>query len=570
MINFREIYYKNLLSIGNNGVTINLQSHPKTLISGLNGNGKSTLIDAVNFVLFGKGFRNIKKPQLINSTNEKNMLVELSFNVGNHQFFVRRGMKPNVFEIYKDDELIDQEASVKDYQKTLEQIIGMSEKTFHQIVILGSSSYVPFMKLPAGDRRAVIENLIDIQVFSYMNSVVKQKVSEISDTCKEVSHDISLRRNSYELKKEHLEQIQGNIDESIVKDQQKIASLREENEENDKILDKLSNELNSIDLSEKEKLESKSKNLSEKIAQIEHSIKDKNKTIQFLTTNEECPSCGQSLENTSIENELEDIKEKVSSFESTLEMARVKYNEISEKLNEIYSMEQETRKMEEEYKDIERKKNSNDEYIKRLEENIETVRNQSNEQEEQQDLQKLENEIEELKNKEEQHKQDLLYYSKIVEMLKDGGIKQQIIRNYIPILNSLIAEYLDIIEFNVEFQFDEEFNEYIRSRGRDEFSYSQLSEGEALRIDIILLFAFRELARIKNSATTNLLIIDEIGGSSLDSEGLQSFSTILNEFGEKGNNIFFIGHNIDSFKETFDRSLTFQKNLHTQIKEEQL
>lgn len=573
MLTIKNIFYKNFLSTGNNGISVDFLSHNKTLVVGTNGQGKSTMIDALFFCLYGKPFRNIKKPELINSINEKDMLVELEFEVNGHEYKVLRGIKPNVFEIYKDGEFIHQDASVKDYQKVLESIIGMNERTFKQIVILGSSSYVPFMKLTTGDRRAVIENLLDIQVFSYMNQLVKGYLSENNDRLKEIDSELKIKENSVELKQDHLEEMVGKRDEYVKQNDEKINELLEFNKRYDSKLDKLDEEIKNLykKIENAEENRNKISKLEQYVQKLESNKKEDNKQFQFYTENDVCPNCEQDLAEEFVQEQIDGLKTKIETWDDYIAKTKQKLEQEKQKYGEIKGEEELYNQTKSKYKEIEGFKSSNESYIQRLREH-----NQQMMQEDHDSIRKeisdLSEEIAELKENKEEVEQNVIHYQKLTEMLKDEGIKSQIIKNYIPILNRLIRKFLDTIEFNVDFQFEENFNEIIKYRGRDEFTYSQLSEGEKLRIDIVLLFSFKELAKIKNSAATNLLIIDELGGSSLDEAGMASMNTILEEVvHEGGTQVMFIGHNVHQFKDNFDRILEFEKpHTHTVINEHPL
>lgn len=567
MIHFKNIFYKNLLSVGNNGISVDLENYSKTLVIGSNGVGKSLLIDALHFALFGKPYKNIKKPEMVNAINQKELLVELEFTIGENSFFVRRGMNPGKFEIYKNGELLNQEASTKDYQKILEQIIGMNPKTFRQIVVLGASSYVPFMKLTTGDRRAVIENLLDIQIFTYMNSIAKGYLSELNDTYRELESDLKIDENSLHLKRNHLEEMKNRKNSYIQEHQSKVDELQSKNREIERELEQLNSHIESLDTSEKDELEQKKNKLSEQIKQLRNSYKKEQQQIDFFSNTENCPTCEQILDNEKAQEKISEHSRSLEEKQNGISKALAYQETIESKLQEISQRAIQKEEAKEKYKEKQGIIDSNNRYIENLEKQIEQLKNESDEEIEQ-EIQQLEEDYNTKKEKFDSTSNELLHYSTIVEMLKDSGIKSQIISNYIPILNRLIRKYLDIINFNVDFYFDEEFNETIKHRSRDEFSYSQLSAGEALRIDVVLLFAFRELAKVKNSASTNLLILDELGGSSLDAKGQEALMEILNNASNEGNSIFFIGHhNIADSQQYFDRVLEFSKTLHTSVLE---
>lgn len=568
MIHFHKISMKNFLSIGNQPIEVQFDNFDKTLVMGTNGTGKSgTVIDSLNFALFGKPFRKIRKPELVNAINEKDMRVELEFNIGDVEYKVVRGLYPSVFEIWQNGTLINQDAKAKDYQKVLEQIVSMNEKTFRQIVVLGSSSYIPFMRLTTGDRRIIMDNLLDIGVFTNMRNVVKSKLSDLKDEHQQLKYDIDIQKNSLEHKKSHLDELNTRRSSIVNENKEKLESLNNEIETywNESV--RLQEEADSIDVGDIEKVRSNIKELNDYNSKIQYSLKDLSKNKSFFQENDSCPTCSQSIDQSIAESKVSEFDNEIGKKNETISMIEKKHEELNSTLNEMEEKKNQKESLYRQVKEYVTLISTKKKYKKEIEETIARYES-DNEKEIEQEIESLEVSIADMEKKFDSLDEEVLYYNTINDMLKDEGIKTQIIKNYIPILNRLIRKYLDIIEFNIDFTFDENFNETIKSRGRDEFSYSQLSEGEKLRIDIVLLFSFKELAKIKNSASTNLLILDEMGNNSLDESGFNSLMTILNSAAEDNTNIFFIGHGMSSGIDHFDRLIEFSKNNYFTTKQE--
>ena len=562
LIIFQTLSWKNFLSTGNNKTTVDLTRHHNTLISGENGAGKSTMLDALTFALFGKSFRGINIPQLPNSINEKNCEVEITFTIGKDDYRVLRSLKPKKFEIYKNDKLIDQDAKAKDYQKILEeQILKMSYKSFCQVVILGSSNYVPFMQLNASDRRLVVENLLDIDVFSVMNTLVRGRLQMTKELIKDVDTKIEIAKNKVEEKQKLIKTLEKKSNDSvdnykieIEESQNQIKELEQEiKEEKEKILQLLST-ITDKDSTPKNlvKMEATEQQLKTKIKTIE-------KTIKFYEENDTCPSCKQDIqEHHKKEVYVEQNKEKDEIDDAISELSN-HIKETESRLTEINSIVSDIKNSENEISIKESQIGASSKYIAKMQKNIESVLIEGT------DVQENKDELNVLIGQGKQHvesKKEMIddrhYLDIAYTLLKDSGIKAKIIKHYLPIMNKLINKYLGDMDFFCQFNLDESFNETIKSRHRDEFTYHSFSEGERLRIDLSLLLSWREIARLKNSVNCNLLILDEVFDSSLDGVGTEEFLKLLTSFGNRAN-IFVISHKSDSMTDKFQNHIVFEK-----------
>lgn len=562
MVIFETIRFKNFLSYGNNFTEIELNKDRTTLSTGINGQGKSTFIDAITFALYGKPFRKINKNGLINSINKTELVTEVEFSIGPNKYKIIRGIKPNIFEVYCNGDLVRQDAKVKDYQEQLERyILKMSYKSFTQVVILGSARYTPFMQLSAGDRRSVIEDLLDIQIFSNMNSIVKDKVSGIKETVQDCKFNIELFKDKIDLQKQNIKRNRQASDELVlrkkeliantcieVKDlQESITDLLTENEE-------LGQQIVDLDSVEKKK---------NKLLLIDGKLQDNISKIEkdnlFYHSNDNCPTCKQSIDltfkqgiinkNASKLIELVDGEKKLS---EELKVATDRLREISKINAKILKNSH-----------ILSEKNSNivsaQKYIQLISNEIEQLNSSENIVDNGSDkLQELIESLDDYVEKYEEYINEKSYYDFISVMLKDGGIKTRIIKQYLPVLNKYINQYLTQLDFFVNFNINENFEEVIKSRHRDEFTYANFSEGEKTRLDLAILFSFRQLARLKNSVNTNLLILDEIMDGSLDTGGTDVFMNLLSSV-DKSTNIFVISHKSDQVSDKFDTVLKFEK-----------
>ena len=562
MIIFKTLSWRNFLSTGNYKTVLDLRRHNNTLVSGDNGAGKSTMLDALTFALFGKSFRGINIPQLPNSINNKDCEVEITFSVGKNEYRVLRSLKPKKFEIYKNNELLDQSAKSKDYQKILEeQILKMTYKSFCQVVILGSSNYVPFMQLSASDRRSVVENLLDIDIFSVMNGLVKGKVQLTKDQIKDIEYKIILTKNKAEEKEKLINSLEKNSSASIEKYKKEIQVSKESISELESFIASIQKEVDELFRSIPDKDET-STNLIQsesEITQLNKKIKNIQKSVNFYEDNDSCPTCKQDiqqhhkesvhaekeLERSSINKEIEQLNEQVKTTEDRLTIINSVLSDIQEKEKQISSRQSEISAL--------------FQYVSKMEQSVESVLSETTEvQEVKSELTKLATVGKDFVDERKDLIDDRHYYNIASLLLKDSGIKSKIIKHYLPIMNRLINKYLLDMDFFCQFNLDENFNETIKSRHRDEFTYHSFSEGERLRIDLSLLLAWREVARLKNSVNCNLLILDEVFDSSLDGVGTEEFLKLLTQFGDRAN-IFVISHKSDSMTDKFQNHIVFEK-----------
>ena len=561
MIFFKYIKFRNFLSTGNYFTEITLDNSTNTLVVGTNGSGKSTLLDALCFVLFGKPFRGINKPQLCNSINQKDCLVECGFDIGNKKYKIIRGIKPNVFEIYIDGELLNQDAASRDYQEHLEKfILKLNYKSFTQIVILGSASFVPFMQLSSSDRRAIIEDLLDIQIFSVMNGVVKDRLSVNKDSIIRNKSKNDILSTKYDIQKEHIQKLKQNNEEQITVKENEISNVVVIIENVQSTVNALSLEVVQLHqlITDKSTIESKIKKLHQFETQIETNISDFGKKLKFYESNDSCPTCKQVIEldfKTAQITELNSKTHKCSAGLITLESQILKQQA---KLNDIQkiSLQIQCRQV-----DIASNTMSiveSNKYIGKLQKEIKqlsaTKEDLSIETDKLVDLQK---QLEELNNEKKVFLDERLYLDAAGLLLKDTGIKTKIIKQYLPIINKLVNKYLASLDFFVNFNLSETFSETIKSRHRDEFSYESFSEGEKQRIDMALMLTWRAVAKLKNSTNTNLLILDEVFDSSLDNNGTEYLMTILQMLEDV--NLFVISHKGDILQDKFRSIIRFEK-----------
>jgi len=561
MITFKKISWQNFLSTGNHKTEIKLNEKSTTLIVGSNGAGKSTILDALTFVLYGKSFRKINKAQLINSTNEKNCFVEIEFSVNSIDWKIERGIKPNIFKIYRNGDELDQSASAIDQQKWLEQnVLKMNYKSFTQIVILGSSTFVPFMQLPTSSRREVVEDLLDIKIFSSMNDTIKSRIRLIRDDVKTLDLKKESLKDKVEMQKNFITQIESQGKKSI---QDKIDSISE--------LDKEIEKYDSGNIILNETVDAKQKELESYIgasAKLKEMGSIKGKLTQKITTivkehkffseNTVCPTCEQDIEEDFRVNRIRDSQDKAEELQKG-------FKDLQEAIKEEELRESQFNKTSGEISKLLNEINSNNtsisgiqRQIRRLESEIQTItsqiENRNTEHEKLEEFRKkLENTYEELANK----KDDISYHDFIYNLLKDGGVKAKIIKKYLPLINQQVNKYLQMMDFYINFKLDEEFNETIESPIHEDFSYASFSEGEKMRIDLSLLFTWREIARVKNSVNTNLLIMDEVFDSSLDGFGTDEFLKII-RFVIKDANVFVISHK-SGMEDKFSEVIQFEK-----------
>jgi DNA repair exonuclease SbcCD ATPase subunit len=563
MILFKRIAYRNFLSSGNQPTEIKFTDTQTTLIVGANGSGKSTMLDALCFGLFNKAFRKITKGQLVNSTNEKECLVEIDFSVGTKEYKVKRGIKPNIFEIWIDGVLQNQAASSADQQKQLEDsILKLNYKSFTQIVILGSASFVPFMQLSTAHRREVVEDLLDIKIFSAMNAVIKDRIKNTNDKIKELSLKQSMTEEKVEMQKEFIESIEKSGKENIEKKKDKITSITtyidQLTAENVQKVEEVSNTLqpqleNLLDASKKLKQLS---NLKGKISEKVSSITEQHK---FFNNNSVCPTCTQTIE--------EEFRlNKVSESETKAKELQQGYNELKEAIQQEEQREREFNVVSKEISSLNNEISNNNVKISQLnkqsrdlDQEIQDITNKiKNRNTERKVLNELEQTLDLIQTEKAKNKEDVSYFDFAHSLMKDGGIKGKIIKKYLPLMNQQINKYLQMMDFYINFTLDEEFNEKIKSPIHEDFTYESFSEGEKMRINLAILFTWRELARMKNSVNTNLLILDEVFDSSLDFMGTDYFTRII-KYVIKDTNIFVISHKTDELIDKFDRVVKFDK-----------
>lgn len=562
MIIFNNITIKNFLSYGNTPTSLQLDINNTTLMSGANGNGKSAWLDAITFALFGKSFRGINLPLLVNSINEKDCEVELNFTIGKDEYKIIRGIKPKKFEIYKNGSMLDQDAHSKDYQKILEdQILKMTYKSFTQVVILGSSSYIPFMKLAAKDRRSVVENLLDIDVFSVMNTIVRVRLQITKDNIKDIDHKIELTKEKVDSKNRLITTLERKSSENVEQYKTEIEETRNQIKEFKKEISILQTKIDSLldSVEDKDTISSKLLKLESLETQLKNKIRTIDDNIKFYEENDTCPSCKQNINDTHREQVFKERGEKKTEIKESLNELSLNIKEIENKLNNINAILGDVQRIEREVNAKQNQVSAFGQYISKLQDNIEaTLTEETDVQDARDELNKLIGEgtayVEDRKEKIE----DRHYYEVASTILRDSGIKAKIIKHYLPIMNKLINKYLGDMDFFCKFTLDETFSETIKSRHRDEFTYHSFSEGERLRIDLSLLLAWREIARLKNSVNCNLLILDEVFDSSLDAVGTEEFLKLLKTFGSRAN-IFVISHKSDTMTDKFDEHIVFEK-----------
>ena len=561
MILFENIRWKNFLSTGNHFTEISFNSHATTLIVGNNGAGKSTILDALTFSLFGKPFRKINKGQLINTANEKDALVEVEFTINETEWKVRRGIKPNIFEIHRNGNCLDQFANANDQQKWLEQnVLKMNYKSFTQIVILGSSTFVPFMQLTATNRREVIEDLLDIKIFSSMNSIIKDKIRQI----REESRTLELKKESLndkvEMQENFIEEIEQQGKGRIEDNKQKITNLFLECD--NYVLENEELENNVCDLTKSQEALTGAKEKLRELGNIKGKISNKVATItkehKFFTKNTVCPTCTQDIDEDFRINKIADAQNKAKELQSG-------YKELEEAIKKEEEKEQQLLTVSKEITNLTHGISKNNtrisgcqRQIRDLESEIQTITEQlADRNTEHEKLESFKKSLDETYESLATKNDNVRYYDFSYGLLKDGGVKSKIIKKYLPLINQQINRYLQIMDFYINFTLDEEFNETVQSPIHDNFSYSSFSEGEKMRIDLALLFTWREVARFKNSVNTNLLILDEIFDSSLDEFGTEYFTKII-RFVIQDANVFIISHKT-GMDDKFDSVLKFEK-----------
>ena len=561
MIKFEKVRWKNFLSTGNQFTEIELDRNETTLIIGENGAGKSTVLDALCFALFGKPFRTISKSQLINTVNAMETVVEIEFSIASRKYKVTRGIKPNKFEIWQNDKMLNQEANSRDYQKILEQqILKLNYRSFTQVVILGSSTFVPFMQLKARFRREVVEDLLDIKIFSMMNALIKQRLKDLVGELQEIEYKYKLSSEKIVMQEAYIEDIKKNKD-VIVKEKENDYEF------NAKSLDEKRNKKTELEETNKKlyqsvedqiNIESKDMKLKDLRSTLTEKQKEKDRMIAFFEKHNDCPVCTQDIPKdfksqmiTTKETERKEIADGLSKMEEELIKTETRLDEIKKITSDIQTNSIEIASLNTSIQELEKWNIRLDSEIKELEKSA--INNTDEEK-----LRILKDEYDLVEKQRKDLKEEKVYKEASKAMLQDTGIKTKIIKQYLPIMNQLINKYLASMEFYVNFSLDESFEETIKSRFRDNFNYESFSEGEKMRIDLALLFTWRAIAKMKNSTNTNLLILDEIFDSSLDSAGTDEFLKILNTL--EGENVFVISHKQDVLVDKFKHTLKFEKN----------
>jgi len=561
MIIFKKIRYKNFLSTGNSFTEIDLEQSKSTLVVGQNGAGKSTMLDAISFGLFGKPHRNITKPQLLNSINNKQCVVEVEFSVGSAQFKIVRGIKPGIFEIWKNGEMINQSSHAKEYQRILEtNILKINHKSFHQVVVLGSSNFIPFMQLNPHNRRLVIEELLDIGVFSKMNQILKEEINVIKDSLREFSYNIDLTKNKVDTQKKYIadvstltEENRRNYEHRIHESQNSIDELQAQNGELSLGLEE------SIRVAEEglSALHDKRQTLMLGGQDRQTNLSNVRKRIKFFEENEACPVCDQAISDSHKHDILETAKQEANGIQSECRKIGADGTAVEEEISEtsgvLRSLRSKVSELGENNQQIASLQKQIQQYNLHLEKDVGADLQKANA-----DLAQIKEQLSELQDKKIKANDEYTYKLVLGEMLKDTGIKTKIIKQYLPVMNQLINQYLQVLDFYVHFDLDEEFNETIRSRHRDEFTYASFSEGEKQRIDLALLFTWRQIAKMKNSVSTNLLVLDETFDSSLDDAGVENLLKILYTL-DDSTNAFIISHKGEILDGKFESKIEFKK-----------
>ena len=561
MILFKTIKWKNFLSTGQHFTEIDFTLNSTNLIVGTNGAGKSTILDALTFSLFGRPFRKINKPQLINTVNEKDCIVEVEFTIGTTEWKVVRGIKPNIFEIYRNGEVLDQASASVDQQKWLEQtILKMNYKSFTQIVILGSSTFVPFMQLPAAHRREVIEDLLDIKIFSSMNTVIKEKIRQIREEVKTLELKKESLFDKVEMQRNFIEELENRGNAKINDNQKKIANLdtevgiyMRENSSLEESIFKYIKEQEEV-TGATDKLR-KLGNLRGKISQKVLTITTEHK---FFTENTVCPTCTQEIDETFRLHRITDAQNKAKELQSGYQELEETIKSEEERERQFNILSKEITKLTHEVSQNNTKISGCQRQIRDFESEIQTLTNQlKNKNTEHEKLESFRETLQKTYDELAVKKDSINYYDFAYGLLKDGGVKSKIIKKYLPLINQQVNRYLQMMDFYINFTLDEEFNETVQSPIHEDFSYASFSEGEKMRIDLALLFTWREVAGFKNSVNTNLLILDEVFDSSLDGFGTEEFLKII-KYTIKDANIFVISHKT-GLDDKFDNVIKFEK-----------
>ena len=562
MIIFKQISWRNFLSTGDQPTIISLDKSATTLIIGENGSGKSTILDALTFGLFGKPFRSINKSQLINTINEKGLIVEIDFSIGNKKFLVRRGINTNIFEILQDGKLLDQLANIRDYQEYLEKVIlKLNYKSFTQIVLLGSSTFEPFMQLKQSDRRAIVEDLLDIQIFSSMNTILKQKNSELKNDMGTLEIEKGLHNQNIKIQEDYIKRLQEDSQSVISQKEKEIKQFESKRKTAKDTMAALNSEIGTLGkkMLNEDSAKKKSSEYEKVQSQIELKLHNAEKELEFYENNSTCSTCKQVIDDNFKKEKLIDISNKIDDKKDGLDKLQSEIDSLGKTLKEYREIGENLVEKHKEFVVIQSKIDSIGDNIERTQKEITSLKNKK----------KLDNSVEdELKVLKENLEECMRDYVELCdrkklheyahELLRDSGIKTKIIRQYVPIINKYMNKYLNDLDFLINFSIDENFNETIQSQYRDEFSYASFSEGEKMRIDLALLFTWRQVAKLKNSVNTNLLIMDEVFDSSLDAEGTDAFLKIINSM-DVNTNVFVISHKGEILFDKFISTIKFTK-----------
>ena len=556
MIVLKTVRWKNFLSTGNQFLEVHLDKEPMTLIVGKNGAGKSTLIDAITFSLFGKPFKRINKGQLMNSVNEKDLVTEIEFNIGKSKWKVRRGIKPALFEIYHNGQIINQDAKSNDYQKYLEdKVLKLNFKSFTQIVVLGSASFVPFMQLSANDRRIIIEDILDIGIFSVMKNLLKDRSMLLKEEMSEIEYEIKLLQEKIKLQEKHLKELKeksvskrkSDLDK-IEETQQEITRLTEEIEDHQDMVVALMKSIADEDTTHK-----KNSELDKYRSQINKNLKKLNKDKKFFKEKENCPTCEQDIDEIFKKSKLNSLQDDIEEMDEGLEKIEGEIQKVFDRLAEINLVNKDIQKEENEIRTKNGYIKSHNSFIKHLNEELTNIVEEADEGK----IKILNSELEDQKKSRSEYTEQKRYYDILGAILNDKGIKTRIIRKYLPFINNHVNNYLKDMDFFVNFQLDENFQETIKSRHRDDFSYYSFSEGEKKRIDIALLLTWRHIASMRNSVNVNLLILDEVFDASLDQAGVDDLMKLFNILNKT--NLFIISHKLDILDDKFPAKITVEK-----------